>query len=278
MSQQIVNTPIAGTFRWLKAGGTEIEVPAEQNESYYALRKGEERTIVLEDDAAAVLFRADLEKGSVLHLIQIRRQDGGPEGLTRTDVQVTCAEDAQFHWYRVVLGGDATYDNCSVALQGEGSSFTADIGYRLDGKDRYDANCEAIHTGRRTESAISASGVLSDRAHKLLRTTIDLRRGCAGAVGNENEDVLLMDETVQNVSVPMILCTEEDVVGNHGASIGQPDERLLYYMASRGIDAETACGMLAQAKIEAVIGKIPYAQVQARVREQLRGGDGGEEA
>ena len=262
--KQIVNKPIAGTFGWLKTGGTEIELNAEPASLVYTLGEGEHRTLVVEDTGESTVIAAELAAGASLDLIQIRRN--AVNEMAHTDIRVSCGEDAAFHWYRLLLDGEATYDNCSVTLIGDGSSFAADVGYRLKGTDVYDVNCEAIHLGKGTESTIFTSGVLADQANKLMRGTIDFRTGCAGAVGSESEDVLLMDETVSNQTVPVILCAEEDVVGNHGATIGRPDETVLYYMESRGIDAEAACEMLAQAKVDAVIDRIP----DEALREELK--------
>ena len=176
-----------------------------------------------------------------------------------------CGKNAQFHWYRLVSGREKTYDNCSVRLQGAGSKFTAAIGYRLCGTQVYDLNCEAIHLGKNTESSIRSSGVLDGQADKIMRGTIDFQTGAAGSIGNETEDVLLLSETVRNRSIPVILCAEEEVVGNHGASIGRPDENVLYYLQSRGIEEEEALQLIANAKLFSVIDKIP----DAELREQL---------
>lgn len=251
--ETIVNRPIAATFGWLHVNGTKIDAPSDAETAAYRLGEGEERTIVT-SFASASRVTAEIGKNAALRLIQIRR---GGDGTSVNDVRVKCAEGARFEWYRVVLGGAATYDNCSVELAGDRSSFAAEIGYRLDGDDVLDANCEAIHTGKKTESSINASGVLSGKASKLLRGTIDLRNGCKGAVGNELEDVLLMDETVRNRSVPVILCAEEDVVGNHGATIGRLDENVIYYLESRGMARGAVYEMMAKAKLDAVIRMIP---------------------
>ena len=250
--ETIINKPIANTFGWLHVNGTKIDAPAVVETASYRLDEGDERTIVT-DLSAASRITAEVGKNATLRLVQIRR---GESETCVNDVRVQCAEGARFEWYRVVLDGE-TYDNCSVELSGEGSSFAAEIGYRLGGDDVLDVNCEAIHTGKKTESAINASGVLSDRASKVLRGTIDLRNGCKGAVGNELEDVLLMDETVRNRSVPVILCAEEDVVGNHGATIGRLDENVVYYLESRGMERDAIYEMMAKAKLDAVIRKIP---------------------
>ncbi len=262
-----VNKPLAGTFGWLQVGEKRIDLQEEIHRQSYSLDPGETRTLLLEDQGASE-FEITLGEGARLNLVQLRDSSG--KSLSYNNVRVTCADRACFGWYRIVTGGSETYDNCSVTLEGGESTFEANVCYRLGGSEKYDLNCEAIHEGKRTQSAISASGVLSDKASKLLRGTIDFRTGCSGSVGNESEDVLLLSEEVRNQSVPVILCSEEDVVGNHGASIGRPDEGLLFYMETRGIDEETACEMLAQSKLDSVIGRIPDPLIRENVRENIR--------
>ena len=212
---------------------------------------GEEASAAL----AALQTRVLVRRDAVVRLVQIQRLCASDTLFN--DIGVQCEENARFELVRLILGGQATYDGCAAALAGDASAFTAEIGYQLSGQNRLDMNYEAVHTGRRTESAIHASGVLRDRADKLFRGTIDLRKGCSGSVGNETEDVLLMDETVRNRTVPVILCGEEDVVGNHGATIGRLDEGLIFYLQSRGMEREDIYELCARARIDAVIRKIP---------------------
>lgn len=250
--ETIVNRPLVNTFGWLHVNGTQVDIQEPPEAVSVTLKEREERILLVED---AVRLDADVGKNGVLKLIQLRRRERA--GTLISDIRVRCSAQGRFEWYRIVLGGSETYDNCSVILEGEGSSFSAEIGFRLSETEKLDVNCEAIHLGRRSESSIHASGVLSDQAFKLLRGTIDLRTGCSGAVGNESEDVLLLDDTVRNQSVPVILCSEEDVVGNHGATIGRLDENLVFYLESRGMPREEVTEMMAQARLDAVIRKLP---------------------
>ena len=64
------------------------------------------------------------------------------------------------------------------------------------------------------------------QAHKVFRGSIDFKRGASGAKGTESEQVLLLGDDVINQTIPLILCAEEDVEGNHGAAIGELDEEL----------------------------------------------------
>ena len=263
--KQIINTPPARTFRWLGVNGTAAELPQEAGNYTCSVPEGAEQTFVLQENSSLQKVTIEVGPHAVFRLIQIHRNTDDTERFS--DIRVNCQESARFEWYRIVLGGNC-YDNCSVALSGADSSFTAEIGYRLDGSDRLDVNCEAIHTGRRTRSTIHASGVMSGASAKILRSTIDLQKGCKGAVGNEQEDVLLLDETVENRSVPVILCTEEDVEGNHGTTIGQLDEDLVFYLSTRGIPQEAIYDMMARARIDAVIRRIPDPALQAALLDE----------
>ena len=259
-----VNTPIAKTFSWLGANGTQTDLPEQTRKDRIRVAAGETRVVALDTGEASWDWEAELEEGATLKLIQI--QTGGDRSVN--SVRVDCGKNARFEWYRVILGGGPVFDHCSAVLRGNGSSFAAEMGYRLRGEESLDMNVEAIHLGRKTESALNASGVMSGKSTKILRGTIDLRKGCKGAVGNEMEEVLLLDPGVRNRSVPVILCAEEDVVGNHGASIGRLDENLSYYLQTRGMTPEEVERMMARARVEAVIRKIPDEDIRKRLTEE----------
>ena len=89
--------------------------------------------------------------------------------------------------------------------------------------------------------------------------------------------MLLLGEDVINKTVPVILCTEENVDGSHGASIGELDEQSLFYFASRGIDAETAKRMLARAAILRILHAMPQGAFYDTCAAALQKASGGEE-
>ena len=92
-----------------------------------------------------------------------------------------------------------------------------------------------------------------------------LIRGCKGASGQENETVLLVDEGVENKTVPVILCNEDDVAGNHGATIGHVRPEQMFYLASRGLTQEAAERMFVSAMLEQAALDAPDAASRAGV-------------
>ena len=215
---------------------------------------------------AAVQTKLRLEKNALVRLVQIHRPG---EGFTfLNDVGAYCAEGARLELIHLILSGGETFVSCRADLAGDGSSLRIDTAYLAEGESSLDFNYFANHLGKKTESEINADGVMRGKAKKIFRGTIDFKRGAQGAVGNEKEDVLLMDDTVTNKTIPLILCAEEDVVGNHGATIGRLDEQLLFYLESRGMARDEVYEMMARARLDALIAKIPDEATRARYNAQ----------
>ncbi|MBR1811049.1 MAG: SufD family Fe-S cluster assembly protein [Clostridia bacterium] len=203
---------------------------------------------------AGIQVKFKIGKASVVRLQQVQTLGGDVEFYN--DTGVSCDDGARFELTQVVLDGKHTYIGARTSLEGTASALVSDVGYLVGRDARLDMNYVAYHTGKKTTCDINASGVLSGNAYKLFRGTIDFRNGCAGAVGNEKEDIILMDEDIVNKTIPIILCEEEDVEGNHGATIGRIDEELMFYLESRGIPADAVYDIMAKARINAVAARI----------------------
>ena len=159
--------------------------------------------------------------------------------------------DAHVEISQSVLGAQKSVNAVAGDLRGDASRADVAVRYLGRGDSMHDFNYNLRHHGKKTECAIVANGVLAGASRKTLRGTIDLVKGAKGAQGAENESVLLVDEGVRNTTVPVILCNEDDVAGNHGAAIGhiRPDQ--MFYMASRGLAPTAAEQMFSGAYLEA---------------------------
>ncbi len=217
--------------------------------------------------SAILQTKYDIAENATVKLIQV--QTVGENFTVLNDLGGVCADSGRFELIQIILGGRNYYGNYTH-LAGRKSSYDSKIAYWCRGDEKLDMNYVSFHTGKKTECAINVSGVLNDRAEKVFRGTIDFQRGAKAAVGNEMEEVLLMDDDVINQTIPVILCQEEDVEGNHGATIGKLDESLLFYLQSRGLDLESIYDMMSKAKIEAVNSKIEDEKTRQIVLDYLK--------
>lgn len=216
---------------------------------------------------AAIQTKLHIEKGAKVRLVQVQLL--GKDYTLLNDIGAQCEDGAQFEVLQLFLGSSKTYSGCLADLKGKESHFKADIGYQGKDSQRYDMNYVAVHKGKKTVSEMNADGILDDQAFKLFRGTIDFKNGSSGSKGDEKENVLLMGDNVVNQTIPLILCAEEDVEGNHGASIGQLDEEMLFYLSSRGMSEESAGKMIARARIDAVCQKIGDEELEKLVQDYL---------
>ena len=231
----------------------EISGSAEYGEKTVNVHAPEGRTVTLIEMLRAeksLLVRTALrvERNAKVRLVQI--QSAAQASLLRLETSGVCAESGQIELIQILIGRGDVYSDGHFDLNGDGAGFKADIGYLGQRRQTVDMNLVVNHIGQKTTSEISAAGALKDDARKIFRGTIDFKKGSAGSVGNEQETVLMLGDGVANKTVPLILCAEENVVGNHGATIGEPDEDTLFYFESRGISAAEAENIMARAAIE----------------------------
>ena len=201
-----------------------------------------------ENSQAAVRLLLQVEKDAVLRLVELL--EPGQGGRMLHDVGGVCGENAQVALLHLYLGRGDLYSGCRMELIGSGSGLRYEAGYLEQNAQKLDVNLIANHIGAHTTSQIRADGTLKDSGEKTFRGTIDFKRGAKGAAGSEQENVLLLGEHVVNKTIPLILCAEEDVQGDHGATIGELDEETLFYFAARGIAPLEAENLLSRAKLE----------------------------
>lgn len=214
------------------------------------------------------LLRA--KRGARINLVQINTL--GESYTLMNDVGAVAEDDAHISISHLFLGGSKVYQGCNIDLKGRNAGVEEEIGYFLNKEQLLDMNYVVLHNGRTTDSGIRTNGVLSGNASKLFRGTIDFRNGCAGSKGSEIEEVILRDDTVINKTIPVILCAEEDVEGNHGATIGCLDEDLIFYLQSRGLEEEEIYKLIANSRLASFCRRIPDENVRKETFEYFSEG------
>lgn len=219
------------------------------------------------EDKLLVRTELHVEKDARVRLVQI--QNAAHDSLLRLENNGRCDENGQVELIQILLGRGDVYSDGHFALNGTGAGFQAGIGYLGQKQQTVDLNLVVDHWGQKTTSEINAAGALKDDARKIFRGTIDFKKGSAGSVGNEQETVLMLGDGAVNKTVPLILCAEENVVGNHGATIGELDEDTLFYFESRGISAAEAENVMARAAIERLARTLQDETAQAAILTEL---------
>ena len=210
---------------------------------------------------SASLLRVIAEEGARVRVVEMVGVGAGEQHLE--SVGIRAAADARVEVRQYALGGDTVAMGLACDLAGERARIDLACRYHAGGTELLDVNEVVRHHGRATRSELAYSGVLEGAARKSLRSTIDLVHGARGAQGNEAETVLVLGDDVTNKTLPVILCDEDDVAGNHGATIGSVSPEQLAYLADRGLSRADAEALFVRALYEEAVMCAPCPEARA---------------
>lgn len=206
---------------------------------------------------SAALVRIVAEKHARIHLVEMLGVDNDQQHLE--SVGIEAHEDAICDVRQYALGGGAVGMGLAVNLVGNRARLDLNNRYHACHEELLDINHVARMRGCATRAEIAESGILNDSARKTLRATIDLIRGSKDAKGNEAETVQILGDGVVNKTMPVILCDEDNVAGNHGATIGSVSPEQIEYLQARGLSRHEAELLFVRALFEDAIIHAPEA-------------------
>ena len=204
---------------------------------------------------SAALTRIVVEAGAKLHLIEMLGVNEGQQHLESVGLEIH--QNAAVDVKQYALGGSTIGLGLTANLVGARARLDLNNRYHATHEETLDINHLVRMRGTSTRAQLTESGVLNEAAKKTLRATIDLIRGAKDAQGNEIETVMILGDDVVNKTMPVILCDEDDVAGNHGATIGSVSPEQLDYLAARGLSHQAAEQMFIRALFEDAIINAP---------------------
>ena len=219
---------------------------------------GEKSTDTVSNNAlptSAALTRIVVEAGAKLHLIEMLGVNENQQHLESVGLEIH--QDAAVDVKQYALGGSTIGLGLTANLVGARARLDLNNRYHATHEETLDINHLVRMRGTSTRAQLTESGVLNEAAKKTLRATIDLVRGAKDAQGNEIETVMILGDDVVNKTMPVILCDEDDVAGNHGATIGSVSPEQLDYLAARGLSRQAAEQLFVRALFEDAIINAP---------------------
>ena len=187
----------------------------------------------------------------------------------RSGVAVKAEENADIEVVRIAIGSLRALYGIRSELIGDNSRCNVTTAYLADNDEVLDMNDSTNFYGRETFSEIKAIGLLSGRAYKTLRETVDFKRGCVHAIGHEGEDTVMLSDEVTNLTTPLILCGEEWVEGMHAATTTRLDDDMLFYLQSRGVPLRDAKRLIIESRFSPVVDMISNEEIKNRVMKSM---------
>lgn len=177
--------------------------------------------------------------------------------------------NAKVNYTIVDFGGAHSITNYYSNIIGENADNKLNSIYIGKENQVLDLNYIAELRGAKSNIDIEVQGALKDKAKKYFKGTIDFKKGCKKATGNENESCMLLSDTAKSIALPMLLCSEEDVKGNHSSSAGKIGEKELFYIMSRGFEQKDAMKLMVRAKFNKILENIKDEHLRNQILEEI---------
>ena len=184
-------------------------------------------------------------------------------------IENTFEANSKVNYTIIDFGGKNSITNYYSNLIGENSDNQLNTIYLGKENQLFDLNYIGELRGRKSNIDIEVQGALKDTAKKHFKGTIDFKKGCKKATGNENEACMLLSDTAKSLALPMLLCSEEEVEGNHSSSAGKIGEKELFYIMSRGFELKEAMKLMVRARFNKILENIEKEDLKEEILQEI---------
>jgi Fe-S cluster assembly protein SufD len=210
-----------------------------------------------------------LEAGAALDHYKLQQE--GQKGFHIGSLEVWQQRDSRFYSHSISLGGKLARNDINVKLQGPGAQVILNGLYLAGGTQHIDNHTRIDHLSPHTSSKENYRGVLSGRARGVFNGKVIVHKDAQKTDAHQSNANLLLSSEAEVDTKPELEIYADDVKCSHGATVGQLDENMLFYLQSRAIPEDLAHSLLTFAFAEDVISRIQLAPVRRRLEQHVVG-------
>lgn len=213
------------------------------------------------------IIKAKAEKDSELNIVLVNLMNTKSNNFLA--IENNFEENAKINYTIVDFGGKHSITNYYSNLHSDNCDNQLNTIYLGKENQVFDLNYIGELRGKKSNIDIEVQGALKDTSKKHFKGTIDFKKGCKKATGNENEACMLLSNTAKSIALPMLLCSEEEVEGNHSSSAGKIGEKELFYIMSRGFELKEAMKLMVRARFNKILEKIEKEELRKEILQEI---------
>jgi Fe-S cluster assembly protein SufD len=228
-------------------------------ETYYGLEGSANFT----DSITQVL----LDDSASLEHLRIHRESPGDFHVSRVAVDQQHASAYTSHTFN--LGGLWIRTDLQARLLAPQARTAFNGLYAVNGRQHVDNHTRIEHLSPDTHSDELYHGIIGGHARAVFNGKVIVAEHAVKTDAAQSNKNLLLSRGAEIDTKPELEIYADDVQCSHGATIGQLDEQALFYLRSRGIDAQDARGMLVEAFAYRLLERIDAPELRAYAARQI---------
>jgi Fe-S cluster assembly protein SufD len=211
----------------------------------------------------------ELVVGDEAHVDHIKITGAGAGALHVSTLMAAIGAHARFNEFLFTSGAAIVRNQLFVRFAGEGTIAHICGASLLRGREHADTTVIADHAAGGCTSREVFKSVLDDEARGVFQGKIIVRPHAQKTDAKMATHALLLSETAEADNKPELEIFADDVQCGHGATSGDLDEDLLFYLRARGIPAKEAQALLIQAFVGEAVEGIEHAGLRDALMEQV---------
>jgi Fe-S cluster assembly protein SufD len=209
----------------------------------------------------------ELEVGDQAHVDHVKITGEGAGALHVSTLMAAVGAHARFNEFLFTTGGAVVRNQVFVRFAGEGTVAGIRGASLLKGRQHADTTLVADHAVPDCTSREVFKSVLDGESRGVFQGKIIVRPRAQKTDAKMATHALLLSETAEADNKPELEIFADDVQCGHGATSGDLDEDLLFYLKARGIPAKEAEALLIQAFVGEAVEGIEHAGLRDALME-----------
>jgi Fe-S cluster assembly protein SufB len=165
--------------------------------------------------------------------------------------------NSKISWTQVETGSAITWKYPSCILRGDNSVGEFYSVAVTNNHQQADTGTKMIHLGKNTKSTIISKGISAGFSNNSYRGLVKVSKKAENARNFSQCDSLLMGDQCGAHTYPYIKVENTSAIVEHEATTSKISDDQLFYCKQRGIDQESAIGLIVNGYAKEVLNKLP---------------------
>jgi len=170
---------------------------------------------------------------------------------------ICLGDRSKISWTQVETGSAITWKYPSCILRGDNSVGEFYSVAVTNNHQQADTGTKMIHIGKNTRSIIVSKGISAGLSNNSYRGLVRVSKNADNARNFSQCDSLLLGDKCGAHTFPYIEVDNQSAVVEHEATTSKIGEDQIFYCNQRGIDTETAIGLIVNGYAREVLNKLP---------------------
>ncbi len=165
--------------------------------------------------------------------------------------------NSKISWTQVETGSAITWKYPSCILLGDNSVGEFYSVAVTNNYQQADTGTKMQHLGKNTKSTVISKGISAGKSNNSYRGLVRISKNAVNARNYSQCDSLLLGDKCGAHTFPYIQVENKSSIVEHEATTSKISEDQLFYCQQRGINAESAIGLIVNGYAKEVLNKLP---------------------